>query len=133
MKLVLDDIELEVARTETGYVAHAVSREGRVKAFEIIRGKKPLKGCPQQYKLVTYVPELGDDPRVASVQDLPLAENADPVVQRPDGKLYCMKCRCLVPDTANHEMKREGFFAHSHVCGVRAPGEVYDIDMEVST
>ena len=30
--------------------------------------------------------------------------------------LFCTACNCWVPNTANHEMKKEGFFAHSHCC-----------------
>jgi len=30
--------------------------------------------------------------------------------------LYCYDCGEWVPNTANHEMAREGYFAHSHSC-----------------
>ena len=30
--------------------------------------------------------------------------------------LYCSACGCWVPNTANHEMKKEGFYAYSHYC-----------------
>ena len=30
--------------------------------------------------------------------------------------LYCYDCGEWVPNTANHEMAREGYFAHSHRC-----------------
>lgn len=32
--------------------------------------------------------------------------------------LYCYDCDTWVPNTANHEMAREGFFAHSHNCAL---------------
>lgn len=40
--------------------------------------------------------------------------------------LYCEKCHCWIPNTANHEMKKEGCFAHSHVCGDLSNGEIAD-------
>lgn len=30
--------------------------------------------------------------------------------------LYCTDCGCWVPNTANHEMKKEGVYAYSHYC-----------------
>lgn len=30
--------------------------------------------------------------------------------------LFCDACGCWVPNTANHEMKKEGFYAYSHNC-----------------
>ena len=50
------------------------------------------------------------------------------VYMQPDGKLYCQKCHCTVPNTASVEMRKEGYYAHSHVCGFRGEGEVYDDD-----
>ena len=38
--------------------------------------------------------------------------------------LFCPNCKVLVPNTANNEMKKEGFFAHSHQCGVKSPDEI---------
>lgn len=104
----------------------AKTEDGEVKAFDIVPKPSKRKHCPQQYNLVIYEPQLVDDPHIATAIELPIADNAEPVVQRPDGSLYCTKCRCIVSNTANHEMRKEGFFAHSHVCGIRAAGEVYE-------
>lgn len=30
--------------------------------------------------------------------------------------MFCSDCGCWVPNTANHEMRKEGCYAHSHVC-----------------
>ena len=37
--------------------------------------------------------------------------------------LYCRRCCTFVCNTANSEMKKEGCYAHSHVCGRRDPSE----------
>ena len=48
--------------------------------------------------------------------------------------LFCDKCGCWVPNTANHEMRKEGFYAHSHSCvnGVcdMSQGEIKDEDYQ---
>ncbi len=51
---------------------------------------------------------------------------AGPVRPREGGplSLYCHRCRCWVPDTANAEMKKEGYYAHSHICGDLTHGEI---------
>ena len=53
---------------------------------------------------------------------------AGPVRPREGGpfSLYCHKCHCWVPNTANEEMKKEGYYAHSHICGDLTHGEVVD-------
>ena len=30
--------------------------------------------------------------------------------------LYCYGCGRWIPNTANHEMMKEGVFSHSHIC-----------------
>ena len=44
------------------------------------------------------------------------------VIQKEGGpySLYCTNCKVWIANTANYEMKKEGFFAHSHVCGVKS-------------
>lgn len=68
----------------------------------------------------TSKPEKFRSYHLLTPDDLPV------VYMREDGKLYCRKCHCTVPNTANNEMRREGVYSHSHVCGFRAEGEVYD-------
>lgn len=38
------------------------------------------------------------------------------VVPTKKAGLFCFDCGEFIPNTANHEMKREGYFAHSHSC-----------------
>lgn len=40
--------------------------------------------------------------------------------------LYCEQCHCWVPNTANNEMRKEGYFSHSHVCGDLSNREIVD-------
>lgn len=58
--------------------------------------------------------------------NLPTPDNLPTVYRREDGSLYCRKCHCVVPNTANAEMRKEGYYSHSHCCGVRSPGEIYE-------
>lgn len=55
------------------------------------------------------------------------------VIQKAGGpwSLYCTKCHRWFPNTANTEMKKEGFIAHSHDCDVKAPEEVSDEEWAV--
>ncbi len=52
----------------------------------------------------------------------------NPVHPKPGGpySLYCERCHCWIPNTANYEMMKEGVYAHSHCCGYRAPDEIYE-------
>ena len=40
------------------------------------------------------------------------------VVEKSGGpySLYCTSCKRWIPNTANAEMRKEGFIAHSHSC-----------------
>ena len=40
--------------------------------------------------------------------------------------LFCTNCQKWIPNTANYEMKKEGFFAHSHICGLEQDNEIND-------
>lgn len=54
------------------------------------------------------------------------------VVQREGGpwSLFCTECHVWLPNTANAEMRKEGFFAHSHWCGHLEPDEIRDEDWQ---
>jgi hypothetical protein len=41
--------------------------------------------------------------------------------------LYCYDCKRWIPNTANHEMQKEGAYAHSHFCfrGKNGKIEIY--------
>lgn len=53
---------------------------------------------------------------------------AGPVRPREGGplSLYCQRCHCWVPNTASEEMRKEGYYAHSHICGDLTHGEIPD-------
>ena len=54
------------------------------------------------------------------------------VIEKSGGpySLFCTTCRVWVPNTANYEMKKEGFFAHSHVCGRKANNEITEAEWD---
>lgn len=45
--------------------------------------------------------------------------------------LYCTDCGTWIPNTANHEMRKEGFYAHSHRCDRMTEDEISDKDWSV--
>ena len=51
-----------------------------------------------------------------------------PVVPKEGGPwtLFCTDCKTWTPNTANVEMQKEGYFAHSHICGHLSEDEVSD-------
>ncbi len=53
-----------------------------------------------------------------------------PVIPKKGGprSLFCTDCGVWVPNTANHEMRKEGFYAWYHVCGVVQRDEIRDED-----
>lgn len=44
--------------------------------------------------------------------------------------LFCSECRKWIPNTANSEMRKEGFFAHSHSCNVYQDNEIDDTEWQ---
>ena len=42
--------------------------------------------------------------------------------------LFCTRCGTWIPNTANYEMKKEGFYAHSHRCDRMTEDEISDKD-----
>ena len=38
--------------------------------------------------------------------------------------LFCYNCRRWIPNTANHEMQKEGVYAHGHTCAKFSDGSV---------
>lgn len=57
-----------------------------------------------------------------------------PVIPKEGGpwSLFCTDCKVWTPNTANYEMKKEGFFAYSHVCGIVHKDEIRDEDYRKS-
>lgn len=91
---------------------------GMWKAGEIAWNKKN-----RLYQIVLFTDV--DYPEDIQGHLLPVLAMKNPVELR-DGRLYCTACRCWIPNTANLEMRKEGFSSHSHVCGIRQPGERYE-------
>lgn len=56
-----------------------------------------------------------------------------PVTPKSGGpwSLFCTDCGVWTPNTANFEMKREGFFAHSHCCDRMTEDEISDKDWAI--
>ena len=56
-----------------------------------------------------------------------------PVLEKSGGpySLFCTDCKTWVPNTANAEMRKEGCFAHSHICGHPSPDEISDNDWQI--
>ena len=40
--------------------------------------------------------------------------------------LFCTECKTWTPNTANAEMKKEGYIAYSHICKHLGPFEIPD-------
>lgn len=71
-----------------------------------------------------------DTPFMHSIETILTPADIPAVYMRLDGTLYCRRCHCIVPNTANDQMRKDDVFAHSHICGVRAPGEIYEEDTD---
>ena len=100
---------------EAGYDMFLSDGIDEVKVMAI--KSKSVRICGEQFEL--YEGQMFYDRAGRSTKaELPFPgdESEDPVIQRPDRTLYCIKCGCKVPNTANNEMRRDGFYSHSHVC-----------------
>ena len=60
--------------------------------------------------------EVGEQPTTDSTGKVVVS--TDNVIPCKGGaySLYCTNCGRWIPNTANHEMRKEGCFAHSHIC-----------------
>lgn len=56
-----------------------------------------------------------------------------PVIPKSGGpwSLFCTDCGVWTPNTANYEMKKEGFYAHSHSCNRMTEDDISDKDWSV--
>lgn len=64
-----------------------------------------------EVKMNCFIPEEGEKRRK------PMIQYSD-VRPRAGGPytLFCYTCRRWIPNTANHEMRKEGVYAYSHSC-----------------
>lgn len=121
----LGNTKLIIRQREDGaysFFTHDDSGEDDVLAMTVSSVKKRFSFEP--IPVVTVLQDY-DMKYGSRSYDLLTPAGRPPVVQLKSGKLYCRRCNCYVPNTANNEMRKEGFFAHSHCCGIRADGERY--------
>jgi len=126
LELPLGEDTLVAERSDSGYRFSLRSASGNVcEVFRVSHKTTRIRESRFQSNDIIVNRDY-DDPLYAQRYEL-LDPDCRPTVRmRPDGRLYCEKCHCYVPNTANHEMRKEGCYAHSHVCGVRAEGEIYE-------
>lgn len=125
VKFLMGDLKAELRRTPEGMDLY-LSKEGtRVQSLRLMSRERKVGDC-RWTEVRAVIPQSLLEDGHAMVHGLLSPDDLPTVYMREDGKLYCRECRCTVPNTANHEMRREGAYAHSHVCGIRAEGEVYD-------
>lgn len=118
------DLQLQIEESPDGYAIYLSDGKDRVRALSLAATKLSIPG-KDFFTYNVRVHRDYDDPIQAIQYDLLNPHDRPSVIQLPDGRLFCRKCRCYVPNTANWEMRKEGCFAHSHICGIRAPGEIY--------
>lgn len=106
---------LVIKESEKGYDFFLSDGEAEVKVMMITLETHKFGGHPINiYKGGIFYDREGH----GKISELPSPDDEleDPVVMLSDGMLYCTKCKCRVVNTANNEMRKEGFYAHSHVC-----------------
>jgi len=116
-------LSIDVRPTDKGCDIYITDAEGTVKALSI--NEKTVNYCGHKITSAMAKVYYNTNERSFNSYELLLAQNLPSVIHLEDGRLFCRKCRCYVPNTANNEMRKEGVYAHSHVCGVRAEGEKY--------
>lgn len=125
------NLTMELWRTDAGYNIVLTNDAGEKQYAGAFITKsavfKPTGDVLSDYWFSRCI--TADGTHIGIVDNLMTPEHKPVVIQRPDGTLYCRKCHCTVPNTANNEMRKEGCFAHSHICGHPAPGEIFDKEM----
>lgn len=120
----LGDDVLRVSQTEKGISASIVTNDGEsVEVFCVTHRKRKFLDKTFFDNILTVAYDFNEP----TAKEVSLLHPKDrPTVVMRNGRLYCTKCCCWVPNTANNEMRKEGFYAHSHICGIRGEGEVYE-------
>lgn len=126
LELPLGNAMLLVEPTDSGYRFSLRSASGiECEVFGVTYKTARIRESRFQSNIISINRDY-DEPLYAQRYEL-LDPDCRPTVRMlPDGRLYCEKCHCFVPNTANHEMRKERCCAHSHICGVRAEGEIYE-------
>lgn len=110
----LGKLTLILRGDERGYAIFLSDGKEVVHAMNIQAKDRSI--CGEQFQIYEGS-LLYDRAGHATTIELPApGDEEDPVIQLTDGSLFCTKCKCRVVNTANSEMRKEGFFAHSHVC-----------------
>jgi len=121
----LGGFRAEFRETEHGLTLFLSNGQTEVASMHLTTKEKRL-GDAKWTDLSAVIPHSAKENGYCTTHGLLTPDDLPTVYMREDGKLYCQACHCTVPNTANYEMKKEGFFSHSHICGFRAEGEVYD-------
>lgn len=126
----LGDDTLHISQTDDGIIATLITQDAEeLEVFRVTNRTRKFQKFTV-FDNILAVPYDFDEPYR---KELTLLHPGDrPPVYMRDGRLYCRKCHCWVPNTANAKMRKEGGFVHSHVCGIRAEGEIYEDDPESS-
>ena len=120
--MLYESYKLELREREEGVVdvfVHDTSGKAPVKALSIGVRKTRFGSYPVVRRALDYSGQTWRE------EELLTPEGRPDVIQLHSGKLFCKTCNCFVQNTANNEMRKEGFFAHSHVCGKRDEVEKY--------
>ena len=128
ISLPLDGIELAIVPSERGY-RFILRQEGYedTQVFTLSEFACNFHGTLLR-QLEISIDRDYDDPACAYRTSLLDPGGRPCVIQRDGGpySLYCAKCRCWIPSTANNEMRKEGVYSHSHICGIKGPDEIYE-------
>ena len=121
----LGGLQGEFRETDKGLTLFLSDGETEVASLRLVAIEKRL-GDAKWTEVIAVMPRSIKEDGYYDTNALLTPDNLPTVYMREDGKLYCRVCHCTVPNTANHEMRKEGYYSHSHVCGFRSEGEVYD-------
>ena len=121
--LPLQDYNLNIRPIGNGYAISIDDGQDEVHALDITIKNRKI-GKDTLSSIFAEIKRDYNDPSCAYCEELLMPELRPSVVMLKSGRLWCRKCHCYVPNTANHEMRKEGCFAHSHICGIHQPDEI---------
>ena len=132
----LDGVELQANGVVTRFITNSKKKTVAIKTQEVAPCKIMASyevgtislSIPSKALMVSV--RLDEVMAVIQEAAASAADLCGPVKPKEGGPLplYCNQCRCWVPDTANSEMKKDGLYAHSHLCGRMNNGEIPDAE-----
>lgn len=127
--LSLDNFDLKIYPANNGYSIHVAEDGDQVEALRIINHQRKIAEhiIDDLHLQLCYDHESN----AATRHELLTPSGRPAVIQLPNERLWCRRCHCYVPNTANGEMRKEGCFSHSHICGIKRSEETYLPDNEV--